>query len=335
MKILLTGAGGPAAISVWKSLHALEPHHTLYMADMDARASGLYLVPAAQRFLVPRGDAPHFADDLLALCQAHGIDACISTVDAELAGVAARRSDFAAIGVQLVMADAAALALCRDKSKLIPAVAALGVPVPAGGVWQGAQGLRQWDAFPAFAKPCKGSGSAGLMTINNAADLAQVPTDGSYLLQELLPHEEYSVDVYAQPEPAGGVTVIAAVVRERMKTDSGIAVTARTRHLPDLQALAAQVVHGLGLPYVSNVQFKRDARGAYKFLEVNPRFPGSLPLTAMAGIDIPQLMLHNLLGQQHPAALMPYAQVMMVRYWTEHAVDPLVYDALAATSRPS
>jgi carbamoyl-phosphate synthase large subunit len=332
MNILLTGAGGPAAISVWKSLHALEPYHTLYMADMDARASGLYLVPSERRFLVPRGDAPHFAADLLALCKAQSIDACISTVDAELAGVAARRSDYEAIGVKLVMADATALALCRDKAQLIPAVAALGVPVPAGGVWQGADGLRQWGAYPAFAKPCKGSGSAGLMNIDSAANLAQVPTDGSYLLQELLPHEEYSVDVYAQPEAAGGVTVIAAVVRERMKTDSGIAVTARTRHLPELQTLAVQVVQGLGLPYVSNVQFKCDVSGAYKFLEVNPRFPGSLPLTAMAGVDIPQLMLHNLLGLQHPAVLLPYAEVMMVRYWTEHAVDPQAYDALAAAA---
>jgi carbamoyl-phosphate synthase large subunit len=332
MNILLTGAGGPAAISVWKSLHALEPYHTLYMADMDARASGLYLVPSERRFLVPRGDAPHFAADLLALCKAQSIDACISTVDAELGGVAARRSDFEAIGVKLVMADGTALALCRDKAQLIPAVAALGVPVPSGGVWQGADGLRQWGAYPAFAKPCKGSGSAGLMNIDSAADLAQVPTDGSYLLQELLPHEEYSVDVYAQPEAAGGVTVIAAVVRERMKTDSGIAVTARTRHLPELQTLAVQVVQGLGLPYVSNVQFKRDVSGAYKFLEVNPRFPGSLPLTAMAGVDIPQLMLHNLLGLQHPAVLLPYAEVMMVRYWTEHAVDPQAYDALAAAA---
>jgi carbamoyl-phosphate synthase large subunit len=332
MKLLLTGAGGPAAISVWKSLYTLEPHHTLYMADMDARASGLYLVPEERRFLVPRGDDANFADALLALCRTQKIDACISTVDAELAGLAARRSDFAAIGVQLVMADAAALALCRDKALLIPAVAALGVPVPAGGVWQGADGLTQWSVYPAFAKPCKGSGSSGLMNINNPTDLAGVPRDGSYLLQELLPHEEYSVDVYAQPETNGAVSVLAAVVRERMKTDSGIAVTARTRQLPVLQALAAQVVEGLGLPYVSNVQFKRDVRGEYKFLEVNPRFPGSLPLTAMAGIDIPKLMLHNLLGHQHSVMRLPYQEVMMVRYWTEHAVDPQAYDSMAKVS---
>jgi carbamoyl-phosphate synthase large subunit len=278
---------------------------------------------------VPRGDAANFADALLALCRTEKIDACISTVDAELAGLAARRSEFTAIGVQLVMADAVALALCRDKAMLIPAVAKLGVPVPSGGVWHGLDGLTEWASYPAFAKPCKGSGSSGLMNINSPTDLALVPKDGSYLLQELLPHEEYSVDVYAQPETNGTVSVLAAVVRERMKTDSGIAVTARTRHLPALQSLASTVVEGLGLPYVSNVQFKRDARGEYKFLEVNPRFPGSLPLTAMAGIDIPKLMLHNLIGRKHPAVLLPYQEVMMVRYWTEHAVEPKQYDALA------
>lgn len=50
MKILITGAGGAAAISVWKSLNQ---EHELYMADIDPCAAGLYLVPAGQRKLSP------------------------------------------------------------------------------------------------------------------------------------------------------------------------------------------------------------------------------------------------------------------------------------------
>ena len=54
MRILITGAGGAAAISVWKSLSA---EHELHMADMDPLAAGLYLVPPEQRLIIPRGDA--------------------------------------------------------------------------------------------------------------------------------------------------------------------------------------------------------------------------------------------------------------------------------------
>ena len=40
----------------------------------------------------------------------------------------------------------------------------------------------------------------------------------------------------------------------------------------------------------ANVQFKRAADGVFKLLEVNPRFPGTLPLTGAAGIDMPKLL---------------------------------------------
>ena len=51
------GAGGAAAISVWKSLSA---EHELHMADMDPLAAGLYLVPADRRLIIPRGEAPDY-----------------------------------------------------------------------------------------------------------------------------------------------------------------------------------------------------------------------------------------------------------------------------------
>jgi carbamoyl-phosphate synthase large subunit len=44
----VTGAGGPAAIAVMRSLSA-DPAVRLIAADMDSWAAGLYLVPAAAR----------------------------------------------------------------------------------------------------------------------------------------------------------------------------------------------------------------------------------------------------------------------------------------------
>ena len=43
-RILVTGAGGPAAIAAMKSLRA-DPTVELLAADMDPWAAGLYLVP--------------------------------------------------------------------------------------------------------------------------------------------------------------------------------------------------------------------------------------------------------------------------------------------------
>ena len=54
VRVLVTGAGGPAAIAVLKSLRA-DPSVRLIAADMDGWAAGLYLVPAADRAVIPAG----------------------------------------------------------------------------------------------------------------------------------------------------------------------------------------------------------------------------------------------------------------------------------------
>ena len=116
------------------------------------------------------------------------------------------------------------------------------------------------------------------------------------MLQEYLPGEEYSVDVYVRRDGR----VIAAVPRDRMKIDFGIAVASRTLNLPDLMQSAIRTAEVIGVRGCANVQFKRGADGVFKLLEVNPRFPGTLPLTTAAGIDMPKLMVDELMGRPVP-----------------------------------
>ncbi len=81
LRVLVTGAGGPAAIAAMKSLRAQESVELL-AADMDPWAAGLYLVPPWARTLVPVGPAPDFTDALMARCLTLGVDVILPTVDA-------------------------------------------------------------------------------------------------------------------------------------------------------------------------------------------------------------------------------------------------------------
>ncbi|HEY2876459.1 MAG TPA: ATP-grasp domain-containing protein [Reyranella sp.] len=319
MRILITGAGGAAAISVWKSLSA---EHELHMADMDPLAAGLYLVPAAQRLIIPRGEEPHLVEVLHEACKARRIEALLPTVDAELFPVAAAHASFEAIGVALPISPPECLRICRDKQLLLDKVKGA-VPVP------GNEPLTQVVAdraatFPCLVKPRRGAGSRGVARIDSREDLEALPKDGSLLLQEFLPGEEYSVDVYVCRDGR----VVAAVPRERMKIDSGIAVASRTINVPDVTESAVRTAEMIGIRGTANVQFKRAADGVFKLLEVNPRFPGTLPLTGAAGIDMPKLMVDELMGRPMPDRLMPFKELMVVRYWTEHYLDPGEWKAL-------
>jgi carbamoyl-phosphate synthase large subunit len=313
MRILMTGAGGPSAISVWKSLSA---QHEIHMADMDPCAAGLYLVAEDRRLLVPRGDAPELVPALLAACQARKIDLMLPTVDAEFVPLALARADFEALGVVLPISPLDCLRVCRDKHELLARVKGI-VPVPEYEPLTPEAAARV-TSFPRFVKPRLGAGSRGAEKITRREDLDALPQDGSILVQEYLPGEEYSVDVYVR----GDGRVIAAVPRERMKTDSGIAVTARTVDVPEVIEAARRVAEEIGVRYVANVQFKRAADGIFKLLEVNPRFPGTLPLTTAAGVDMPKLLVDDVAGKKLPDGPLPFKEIMVVRYWTEHYVDP-------------
>jgi carbamoyl-phosphate synthase large subunit len=48
-------------------------------------------------------------------------------------------------------------------------------------------------------------------------------------------------------------------------------------------------------------------------LEVNPRFPGAMPLTIAAGIDMPSLTLDTVLGRPVPAWL-DFREIANVRH---------------------
>jgi len=319
MRVLVTGAGGPAGVSVWKSLAA---DHELFLADMDANSPGLYLVPADRRFLIPRGDDPALVTALLDLCRARAIEVLISTVDPELAPLAEAGDAFAAFGTRVPLSPASVLQMCRDKWALMSHLAAN--PFVPECVLLSTQTRSAITRFPCFAKPRAGSGSRGIAMVETAADLDPLPHDGSYLVQELLPGPEFSVDVYVSQHG----DLIAAVPRERIRTDSGIAITARTVHMPELTQAASDIAREVGIRHVANVQFKQAVDGRYKLLEINPRFPGSLPLTGAAGVDIPRLLMDDLQGKPLPTGPMPFKELLMVRYWTEQYLDPAEWLAL-------
>jgi carbamoyl-phosphate synthase large subunit len=308
-RVLVTGAGGPSGISILRALED-EPL-TLLAGDIDPYAAGLYLVGPERRAILPRGDDPRFADELLARCAREDVRVLVPTVDSELLPLARRRDEFAAAGVALVLASQDTLAVCLDKWALdercrgrvrVPATAVADARLDPGAV-----------ELPAIVKPRAGSGSRGIRLVERRAELEALERDGTLLVQEHLPGPEHSLDVLARSDGH----VAAVVPRARLKIDSGIAVTGRTLHDDALDAFAREVAAAIGLTTVANVQVKADADGEPALLEVNARFPGTMPLTVAAGVDMPRLAVGEALGDPIPDGPLPFADVAMVRFFQE------------------
>jgi carbamoyl-phosphate synthase large subunit len=312
-RVLVTGAGGPAGVAVIRSLLARDDVDVL-AADMDGWASGLYLVPAENRRIVPAGRSHTFVDELIAMCAADSVDVLFSTVDVELPGLAQRRDELLAVGAALAAPSFETLTVCLDKFQLAERCApSTAVPetrlIDAEGV------ARDWD-FPVIIKPRSGAGSRGVKLIPDRAALEELGFDESIIIQENLPGEEFSVDVIADLDG----NVLAAVPRSRERVDSGVSIAGRTVRRPELIRTATEVARAIGLSGVANVQLRYSTEGIPALLEVNPRFPGAMPLTIAAGVDMPSLLLDLVLGRPVPSSV-DFVELANVRYLEDVFLD--------------
>ncbi len=323
-KILITGAGGAAAISFMKALRGESVE--FYAADMDPYAAGLYLVPSERRLLLPPGTDATFAARLLEHCKTYAIDVLVPTVDAELLPIAERRNAFEAAGVQVLLASQSALELCLDKWMLFQACNGV-LPVPRTALFDEHFDPYGWD-MPLIVKPRRGSGSRGVVLVESHRDLDALTRSKALLVQEYLPGPEYSVDIMA----TGGGEVIAVVPRERLKVDSGVAVTARTVRHAVLEPLAKVIAVAFGLVYTANLQFRCDAEGKPILLEINPRFPGTMPLTVASGVNMPLLCLKELGGHPIRASECRFREMAMVRCWEEIMIPSEAITSLEQTT---
>jgi carbamoyl-phosphate synthase large subunit len=325
--VLVTGAGGAAAVTL---ILSLRDHATVIAADIDPIAVGLYLVPAQQRALLPRGDDPGFVDALLGAAVAHGADLVIPTVDVELLDVSRARDRFADKGIDLLVESPSTLEMCLDKAALMQACAST-VRVPGTVLITADTTDDELSALgaPFIIKPRHGAGGRGFEEVADLSAL-HAPRDGTFIAQELLPGTEYSIDVLGRSDGH----IVAAVPRSRDKVDSGIAVAGRTVADPALIEFGRAVGAAIGVLGVVNVQARRDRNGQPALLEVNARFPGTMSLTQAAGIDMPRLAVEGACGARLPES-MDFAEVAVVRHWTEVVVPIAEYGRIADAPAPS
>jgi carbamoyl-phosphate synthase large subunit len=311
-RVLVTGAGGPAGVAVIRSL-LRRADVEIFAGDMDGWASGLYLVPAANRRILEPGLSEGFVESIASLCALDEIDVLFSTVDVELPPLAARRTELG--GAILAAPSLATLEVSLDKWELAQRCAPL-LRVPTTRILNADGVAHDWD-FPVIVKPRRGAGSRGVHLVADRAALEAHALDDGQIIQENLPGDEFSVDVLADADGH----VVVAVPRTRTRVDSGVSIAGRTLPDDDLQSTAAAVAEAIGLTGVANVQLRYDTVGVAALLEVNPRFPGALPLTIAAGVDMPSLALDIALGADIPSSL-EFRDLANVRYLEDVFVDP-------------
>ncbi len=279
--------------------------------DSEQTAPALYV--ADSPILVPAVDHADYIPQLLELIKQHAVDALIPTTDTDLPKLSAARDDFEAAGCTALIAKPDVIRTCRDKTLTHDFLAGQGIDTPV--TYTPAQVKRKRTLeYPLLVKPRTGSASHHVHKIADAGELeyhlAHVPDP---IVQEFVDGVEHTLDVYV------GLTGEARCVvpRRRLQVRGGEVSKGMTVKDDEIMQVGKRVVDVLGPSQrgVVTLQCIVTADRRIRFIEINPRVGGGMPLAIAAGADIPGWLIQELRGQTPTIAFDGWQdRLCMLRY---------------------
>ena len=309
MTVLVPGAAGAAAVSTIKALRLADFEGRIVSSDAEPLSAGFYLSDGFR--VVPKASQPGFFPAVKRLIDEERITAILPTSSSDIYEYAKRKVELSAMGVVVATSDPDALATCANKWEFYLKTHGA-FPVP-----ETSREPLAWSRFPCVVKPLLGRGGHHSYRCDTRDELEfHVARHKDMLAQEYLPGEEYMVDVLS--DLAG--TPLLAVPRVRLETRDGVSSKGRVLRDPDIERLCLEMARHVGLKGPTSMQLRRDGEGRLKFLEIHPRIAGGSFFSALAGVNIPKLLVDMIAGTEF--ALPTAKDILVLRYYEEVVIDP-------------
>ena len=144
--------------------------------------------------------------------------------------------------------------------------------------------------FPLFIKPRRGSAAENTFKIHNPQELEffqeYVPEP---IIQEFIDGPEITNDVVCDLEGQ----VLAVVSRKRIAVRGGEVVKGVTTFDAAIDSACRKIAEAIPARGPITVQCMIDEDGTPRFIEINARMGGGLPLAVAAGVNIPAMLLQS------------------------------------------
>jgi carbamoyl-phosphate synthase large subunit len=299
--------------------------------DSDPTAPGLFC--ADEPRLVPRADDPGYVAALADTVAAYGAQALIPTTDTDLQVISENRARFAEAGCTALIADPKVIEICRNKLLTYNFLRQHGIETPQTFSPEQLKAAAP-PSFPLFCKPLRGSASLRVNVIRDALDLEYfLRRDDDLIIQEFVPGQEYTLDVYV------GLDGVPRCVVPRARWQVRTGEVSKGVVVKDLEIMNAgkRVVEALGPSPrgLVNLQCIVTPQRRIRFIEINPRFGGGAPMAIAAGADYPAWLIQELRGKRPEIAFDGFQHgLCMLRYdWS--AFIPLGADLTPRITPPS
>ncbi|MEG2560981.1 MAG: ATP-grasp domain-containing protein [Clostridia bacterium] len=261
-------------------------------ADITKTAPALQFGDVA--YIIPRISDENFVQSLIDICNKEDIALIVPTIDTELEKLAQNKEFIESqTRAKALVSSPRVIEICNDKRKTAQFFAENNFLTP--------RTLTKFDLqkgdynFPLFVKPLNGSSSQNAYKINNENELEffseYVP---NAIIQECASGKEYTIDVFVDFDG----NVVSVVPRQRLATRAGEIQKGKIEKNDYLIAETKKMIAKLKPIGHITAQGFLGQDGAFRFIEINPRFGGGAPMSILAGADSPQFLYRLLRGEK-------------------------------------
>ncbi len=281
--ILVFPAGTEIGLEIERSLRNIRHFHVIGATSIPDHSDYVYEQMAP---LLPMFDAPSFKQELVSLVRQNKIDYIFPAHDDLVALLPLwKKEGLFPDNVEVIGSCAETSQLARSKRLTYEALSSV---VLTPKIYD-CQQVKEAD-LPLFAKPDKGQGSRGTRKILNLSDLNLIGDE--YVLCELLPGEEYTVDCFT--DKAGQLRYVSA--RARVRVSNGISVSSRRVVDDAFDRFAAAINSAVSFRGMWFFQVKKNAKGELALLEIAPRVSGGMGFCRARGLNLPALAIYDRMG---------------------------------------
>jgi carbamoyl-phosphate synthase large subunit len=304
----------------------------------DALDPGLFLTEYCDAgYLIPYPSSGEktYRKRLAHVLEEESIDVLIPCLDAELVMMERLRPWLTEHGVHMVLPSAEQIAM-RNKDRLTELSELAGLQCPR----------IKTLTHAAFFDRCEEDGWRyplvvkglyyGARIVSNAregiAAFHAIAAEWGYpvLVQHFVRGEE--VNLAALGDGKGGLYG-PVMMKKRALTDKGKAWAGVSIDDPRLLKASKSLVNALKWIGPLEVEAMRDAEGELHLIEINPRFPAWIYLSAHAGTNLPAALVDHALGIAPPPAPEPRPGIFFIRYPLEHIVPLSDYESVVMHGR--
>lgn len=323
LTIAVTGVGAIIGQGIIRSLRTSKRKVRIVGIDRNARSAGRFMADIFEQKPTIAEDTPEYLEFWKGVIRRYEVCLILPGIDVDMLFFNQHRAWFEKVGCVLALNTPDLIRLASDKWQMGIALEAIGYPVIPScqpDSWDDA--LQTLGPPPLLLKPLQGSGSRGIVQLQDARDFNywRVKADYPWMLQRIVgtPDEEYTVGVFGL---GNGQTLGPIIFRRRLSSAGNTQEAEVILDHPILNASVQKLCTHFCPLGPTNLQFRIEDDKAY-LLEINPRFSSSNSIRTAFGFNEAVMSIEFYIEKRAPE--MPAISRGFAWRYTE---DYIVYDS--------